>query len=142
VTTSRRQTTRAARYRDRQTRGDRGSASVEVTIAAPLLVLLLLAVVQFAVWAHAMHIAQAAANTGVQTARAHGSTAHGGKQDTATILDQLAGRILTNRTVTAQRTATDATVTVSGTAQAVIPGLALPVRVSVTAPREKVPGTP
>jgi Flp pilus assembly protein TadG len=142
MTTTWRQNTQAARRRGCQARGDRGSASVEVTIAAPLLVLLLLVVVQFAVWAHAMHVAQAAANTGVQTARAHGSTANAGKQDTATILDQLAGRILIGRAVTAQRTATDATVTVSGTAQAVIPGLALPVRVSVTAPREKVPGTP
>lgn len=121
---------------------DRGSASVELTLAAPLLGFLLLLVVQFAMWAHATHIAQAAANEGVQTARAHGGSAAAGRADTNAILDQMAGSILRDRTVTAGRTATTATVTVDGAAASVLPGLRLPIHVSVTAPREKIPGIP
>jgi Flp pilus assembly protein TadG len=121
---------------------DRGSATVEVTLAMPLLGLLLLLIVQFAFWAHATHVAQAAANQGVQSARAYGSTASAGADDTTAILDQTAGSILVNRSVTANNTATTSTVTVTGKAAAVVPGLSLPITVSVTAPREKVPGMP
>jgi Flp pilus assembly protein TadG len=123
-------------------RGDRGAATVEVTLAMPLLGLLLLLIVQFAFWAHATHVAQAAANQGVQTARAYGSTAGAGIADTNAILDQMAGSVLVNGSVTANNTATTSTVTVTGKAAAVVPGLSLPITVSVTAPREKVPGMP
>lgn len=121
---------------------DHGGASVEVTLAMPLLGLLLLVIVQFTFWAHATHVAQAAANQGVQTARAYGSTANAGVDATTTILDQTAGSILVDRSVTANNTATTSTVTVNGNAAAILPGLSLPVTVTVTAPREKVPGTP
>jgi Flp pilus assembly protein TadG len=124
------------------THDDLGTASVEVTLAMPLLGLLLLLMVQFAVWAHATHIAQAAANQGVQTARAYGSTPAAGADDTNTILDQTAGSILVNRTVNATNTATTSTITVTGRAATVVPGLSLPIHVHVTAPRELIPGTP
>jgi Flp pilus assembly protein TadG len=121
---------------------DRGSASVELTVAAPLLLLLLMLVVQFALWAHATHIAQAAANAGVQTARAYGSTADAGATDATTVLDHLAGTVLNHPRVAAARGATTATVTVTGDAAAVVPGLHLPVTATATAPRERVPGVP
>jgi Flp pilus assembly protein TadG len=121
---------------------ERGSVSVELVVATPLMLLLTMSVVQFALWAHATHIAQAAANAGVQAARAYTSTAQAGRDDATTILDQLAGTVLTGTHVDASRDATTATVTVTGQAVAVLPGLHLPVRVSVTAPRERVPGIP
>jgi Flp pilus assembly protein TadG len=125
-------------------RRERGSASVELVVAAPLILLLIMMVVQFAMWAHATHVAQAAANSGVQTARAYHSSADDGRTQAISVLDQLAGTVLTGARVDARRdsaTAT-ATVTVTGDAVAVLPGLRLPVHVSVTAPRELVPGTP
>jgi Flp pilus assembly protein TadG len=120
----------------------RGAASVELAVATPLLGLLLMLVVQFALWAHATHLAQAAANTGAQTARAYASTADAGRTQASTVLDHLAGTILTHPRIEAQRTATTATVTITGQVIAVLPGLHLPVRASVTAPRELIPGTP
>ena len=120
----------------------RGSATVEITIAAPLAIFLLLLVVQYAMWAHATHIAQAAANTGVQAARAHGGSTTDGHADTHAMLDQLAGAVLTGTSVTVDITPTEATVTVTGTAMSVLPGIQLPVRATVTAPREQIPGTP
>jgi hypothetical protein len=99
-------------------------------------------VVQFAMWAHAVHIAQAAANAGVQAARVYGSTAEAGRTEATGMLEHLAGTVLTDRQVSAGQTHDTATVVVSGTAITVVPGLNLPVRVSVTAPRENVPGAP
>ena len=123
-------------------RGARGATSVELAVATPLLGLLLLLVAQFALWAHATHIAQAAANAGVQSARAYSSTADAGRTDATTVLDHLAGTVLIDPHVDAERTATTATVSVTGRVVAVVPGLHLPVHVSVTAPRELVPGAP
>ncbi|NUR30042.1 MAG: pilus assembly protein TadE [Catenulispora sp.] len=123
----------------RRRRRDRGAASVELVLATPLLLLLLMAGVQFALWAHARNMAQAAANEGVQTARAYGSSAAAGKTDTEALLADLSGGSLTGTNVSAGRTATSATITITGQATSVIPGLTFPVRISVTAPVEKVP---
>lgn len=121
---------------------ERGGASIELVVAAPLMLLLVMLVAQFALWAHATHIAQAAANSGVQAARAYTSTAEVGRARATSILDQLAGTVLTGARVEARRDNATATVTVTGDAVAVVPGLHLPVRASVTAPRERIPGTP
>jgi hypothetical protein len=93
-------------------------------------------------WAHATHIAQAAANTGVQAARVHGGSQQAGQADTQAVLDQMAGTVLTGTSVNVQVTATEATVTVTGHAMAVIPGISVLVHASVTAPRELLPGRP
>lgn len=122
-------------------RDERGSVSVELVLATPLLGLLLMLVVQFALWAHAVHLAQAAANSGLQAARAYQSTAEKGRRETTTVLGHLAGTVLVDTAVSCERGATSATVTVSGTAIAVLPGLHLPVEATVTAPLELV-GTP
>jgi Flp pilus assembly protein TadG len=128
----------------RKARGgrDRGSVSVEFAIAAPLVLFLLMLIIQFALCAHATHIAQAAANAGVQATRVHGGTIAAGEAQTQAVLDQMSGSTLTDPTLTVTRTPTEATVTVEGAATPVLPGLSLPVHASVTAPRETVPGTP
>lgn len=125
--------TRQRRWRDR------GAASVELVLATPLLLLLLMAGVQFALWSHASHMAQAAANEGVQTARAYRSSAAAGQADTQALLADLSGGALTGTNVSASRDAASATITVTGQAASVIPGLTFPIRISVTAPVEKVP---
>ena len=68
----------------RALRGDRGSVSAELVIATPLLLLMLLAIVQFALWSHATHIAQAAASQGLAVARSQNGTAAAG---TSILLD-------------------------------------------------------
>jgi hypothetical protein len=84
-------------------------------------------------------MARAAANEGLQTARAYGSSAEAGKADTVTLLASLAGSVLKDAQVSASRTGTAATVTVTGHAATVIPGLSLPVSVTVTSTVERVP---
>jgi len=123
-------------------RRDRGAASVELVLATPLLGLLLMAAVQFALWQHASHMAQAAANEGVQIARAYGSSAAAGRSDTEALLADLSGGVLTGTSVSASRSATTATITITGHAEAVIPGLSFPIKVTVTAPVERIPADP
>ena len=122
----------------RRAGAERGSATVELVIATPVLALLLLLVVQFGVWAHAQHIAQAAANQALQTARAYRSSAAAGDAQARELLDQAGGSILSDRTVSVTRTATTVTVTTTGRAATVVPGVRAPVRVSVTGPVERV----
>jgi Flp pilus assembly protein TadG len=123
-------------------RRDRGAASVELVLATPLLGLLLMAAVQFALWQHASHMAQAAANEGVQIARAYGSSAAAGRSDTEALLADLSGGVLSGTSVSASRSATTATITITGRAEAVIPGLSFPIKVTVTAPVERIPANP
>lgn len=117
---------------------DGGAVTTELVIATPLLGLLLLLVVQFGVWAHAQHIAQAAANEALQVARAYQSSAAAGHSQGEAILDQTAGSILADTTVTVTRTATTVTVTVVGHAATVVPGLHPTVRVTVSGPVERI----
>lgn len=74
----------------RVVRDDRGSVSAELVIATPLLSLLLLAIVQFALWSHAAHIAQVAAAQGLAAARAQNGTSASGTASARQVLDQLA----------------------------------------------------
>lgn len=108
-------------------RGERGSVSAELVIATPLLLLMLLVIVQFALWSHATHIAQAAASQGLAAARAQNGSAAAGTSSARQLLDQLAGGPLAGSAVTSDRGADSASVRISGTATSVVPFLSLPV---------------
>lgn len=127
----------AARRLRRALAGDRGSVSAELVIATPLLLLMLLVIVQFALWSHATHIAQAAASQGLAAARAQGGTAAAGSASAQQMLDQLARGPLTGPSVNADRAATSASIRISGTATSVIPFLHLPVHAEAVGPVER-----
>ncbi len=118
-------------------RGDRGSVSAELVIATPLLLLMLLAIVQFALWSHATHIAQAAASQGLAVARAQHGTAAAGTSSAQQLLDQLASGPLTGSAVSTDRNTASASVRVSGTATSVVPFLRLPVHAEAAGPVER-----
>ena len=98
---------------------------------------MLLAIVQFALWSHATHIAQAAASQGLAAARAQHGTAAAGSARAQQMLDQLARGPLTGAKVRASRTAASASVRISGTATSVIPFLSLPVHAGAAGPVER-----
>jgi Flp pilus assembly protein TadG len=128
----------ARQGRPRATAGwaQRGAGAAEIAIVTPLLLLLILAVIQFALAEQAEHVAQAAATQALAAARVQdGSTAVGQAQADA-VLAQLGGS-LAGPSVTITRTATQATVTVSGTAATLIPGVRLHVHATVTGPVEE-----
>jgi Flp pilus assembly protein TadG len=79
----------------RDERGARGAVSAELVIATPLLLLLIMGVIQFALWEHAEHIATAVAQQGVAVGRLQDQTAAAGQQEAQSVLDQLGPSVLT-----------------------------------------------
>lgn len=125
-------------------RSDRGAGAAELVIAVPLLMLLILLIVQFAIWAHASSIAQATAEEALAAARVQGGTAAAGQQRAAQVLGQIGSSVLVSPHVLVTRTAGTVTVQITATVEEVlpIPGLSFPVHVTVTGPVERfVPAT-
>jgi Flp pilus assembly protein TadG len=125
-------------------RGDRGAGAAEVVIAVPLLMLIILLIVQFAVWEHAVSVAQATAQEALASARVQGGSAADGQQRAAQVLSQVGDAVLVDPQVSVTRTAVTVTVQVHATAERVFPfpGLSFPVTVTVTGPVERfVPET-
>lgn len=122
-------------------RREAGSASAELVVATPLLLLLLLAVVQFALWQHAVHVAQAVAQQGLAVGRVLGGSAAAARTQAVDMLAQLDGGVLVDASVTAARGAAVTTVTVGGYAPGLLPFLRLPVHSVAEGPTERfVPG--
>jgi Flp pilus assembly protein TadG len=117
--------------------GDRGSVSAELVIATPLLLLMVLAIVQFALWSHATHIAQTAASQGLAAARVQNATAAQGTTGAQHVLDQLGCGPLTNTRIDTRRGADAASIRLSGEASTVIPFLHLPVHAEAAGPVER-----
>jgi hypothetical protein len=116
--------------------GENGAVAAELVIATPLLLLLIMGVVQFALWEHATGIAEAAAQQGLSVARLQGETAQAGSTETRSILDQLGTGVLVGPQVTATRTAGTTTVVVTGHAESVVGIFTLPVRATAAGPTE------
>jgi hypothetical protein len=115
-----------------------------VVIAVPLLMLIILLIVQFAVWEHAVSVAQATAQEALASTRVQGGSAADGQQRAAQVLSQVGDAVLVDPQVSVTRTAVTVTVQVHATAERVIPfpGLSFPVTVTVTGPVERfVPET-
>lgn len=117
-------------------RDERGAVSAELVIATPLLLLLIMGVIQFALWEHAAHIASAAAQQGVSVARLQGETPGAGQTESQSVLNQLGTSVLADPNVTANRTATTTTVTVTGHAESIIGIFTLPVKATASGPTE------
>jgi Flp pilus assembly protein TadG len=135
----------ARRHRWRRLRGcsDRGAGAAEVVIAVPLLMLLILAIVQFALWAHASEVAQAAAEEALAAARVQGNSAAAGQQRARQVLGQIGSAVLISPQVSVARTVGTVTVQITATAEQVLPVFRLPVHVTVTGPVERfVPDLP
>jgi len=121
----------------RRHRGAAGSATVEFVICATVMVLLLLVVVQVALFFHARAVATTAARQGLDHVRVvNGSVGDG--VGTANAFLAQAGGGLERRDVHASRSATTASVTIEGEVVSVVPGVRLPIDVTVSAPVERI----
>ncbi len=118
-------------------RGDRGSVSAELVIATPLLLLMVMGIMQFALWSHATHIAQAAAAQGLAAARVQDATPARGEAAARELLDQLGRGPLTHTRIDTTHSGEAVVIRVSGDTSAVIPFLRLPVHAEATGPVEK-----
>ncbi len=121
-------------------RDDRGSSTVEAVILFPVFLLLIFAAVQAGVFFYGRSAALAAAQQGLQAARVENGTT-----DAATGAAQRflrsggsGGALLDNVTISPNRSADTATVTVSGSVPSLIPGATFTVTQSASGTVERL----
>jgi Flp pilus assembly protein TadG len=120
-------------------RADRGSATLEVSILAPVLLLVVFTIIQVGLWSYARSLALGAAQEGVSAGRAYGASVDAGRARAQAFLDATAGDSLRNSTVTSTATAATLRIEVTGRALSVLPGVpGLPVRQHAQGPIERV----
>src|SRR5947209_6104934 len=108
----------------RRPRADRGSASLEITVLFPVVLLLVFAVIQGGLYYHARNVALAAASDGLTAARARTGSGVEGRRAASSFLERAGGRdVLLDAQVVAVRSGATATVTVSGQVMSLLPGL-------------------
>ncbi|WP_203910825.1 TadE family protein [Rhizocola hellebori] len=117
-------------------KADRGGGPVEFAVLALPILVLTFIVVQAAFVFYARSTALAAATQGANAARAYNAPANAGVNKANDFLGRVGGG-LRNPTVTYSSTATTATVTVTGKAQTIIPGLTFNVTQSASGPVER-----
>ena len=114
--------------------GDRGSASLTIVLLAPLLLVLMFAGFQAAMWNHARTEARVIAReTAVLVARDRLPASQAVASATASLADD---SVLTAANVSIETTAIAVLVTITGDAPGVIRGTSAPVRVTVAVSRE------
>jgi Flp pilus assembly protein TadG len=119
-------------------RGDRGSVTLEVSILAPVLLVVVFTIIQVGLWSYARSLALGAAQEGVAAGRAYHAPADAGRDRALTFLDSTAGDSLVGSTVTSTATAATLRVEVTGRALSVLPGVpGLPVRQHAEGPIER-----
>ena len=120
-------------------RGDEGLSTVEAVFTVPVMVIIVLAIVQAALWWYGRQVASTAADEAARTARAYAATAADGQargRDYISTVDP-DGSTLRSRHVYVTRTATTVTVRVTGEVVSIVPFLNPDVDVTVTAPVER-----
>ncbi len=132
------QSSSAAQWARRvRSRDERGDATTETVIAVPMLILFILATMQFVLWGHAGEVAKAAAVEGARAARIEGGSAEAGRQTALDFLAQTGPTQVLDPVVTVNADAERARAEVSGQVPQLIPFLSLTVRAASEGPIER-----
>lgn len=118
---------------------ERGASSVEAVLVFPALVLVFLAIIHGATLLHAGNVAQGAAQSAYEAARLYDATPESGTTAGHEAI-AAAGGGLVDATVVVDVSPTTITVTVTGAAPALVPGLPLGVTRTVSGPVERWTG--
>ncbi len=117
---------------------ERGSWTLEVSVLAPALLLLVFAVVQVGLWAFARSLALGAAQEGVEAGRRYDAPSAAAQSRAEQFLASTAGDSLRSPAVEAVLSGSEVRVEVSGRSLSVLPGVpGLPVRQAAVAPLER-----
>lgn len=116
---------------------ERGSTSVQLVLLLPALFSVMFLGMQGALYYHARTVAIAAAREGARTAAGLDGTGPAGAQDAYTFVAD-AGDVLKTPHVSSVRSATTATVTITGRSLSVIPGWSPVVTQSASVPVERI----
>jgi Flp pilus assembly protein TadG len=107
----------------RRPSGERGAASVELAVVFPVVLLLLVVLIQVALWFYARSVALGAAQEGAREGRVQPASTGRAQAAAEDFLDQTAQDLLTDRDVTVTGSPTQIEVTVTGTSLSLMPGL-------------------
>lgn len=107
---------------------------IEAVLVIPVLMLLLLIVVQFALWSHAAQVAQLAASTGDRTARSVGGGPAQGVDRAQSILSGPGSDVASSKVSYSILPGDVVEITVTGSAESILPGLSLPVSAKLVGP--------
>lgn len=113
----------------RRTEG--GATAIEMLIVTPVLLFAFVYIVQWGLLMHASNGAKAAAEEGAAVARSLDGTAGGGEAAAQRYLNELGSQMFTSTSVIANRSATEASVNISGQVIQIFPGL-VPSRVEAS----------
>jgi Flp pilus assembly protein TadG len=114
-----------------------GDATVEAVLAVPVLILLIMLVIQFGLYYHAAHTAEAAAQEGARAARAQGAAASDGQRRAEEFMVDAAPTLVSNVRVVVTRDADTAQIEVRGTVHSIVPGLTFSVHADAESPVER-----
>ncbi|WP_231839563.1 TadE/TadG family type IV pilus assembly protein [Blastococcus saxobsidens] len=114
---------RAGGVVSRRRSGERGAASVELAVAFPVVLLLVMTLIQAALWFYARSIALGAAQEGAREGRVQPASTARAQSAAEGFLDQTAQDLLTGRDVTVAGSPSSIEVTVTGTSLSLFPGL-------------------
>lgn len=110
---------------------------VEVVVLVPVVMLLLLAAVQFVLWGHAEQVVQLAAAEANGAASVYGGTSAAGERAAEGVLSGAGSSVRDARVAVRQDVAGTTSVHVTGTAPDVLPGLDLAVSAAVVGPSQR-----
>lgn len=111
---------RAAR---RRLAGERGAASVELAVLFPVVLLLIMTLIQAALWFYSRSIALGAAQEGAREGRVQPASTGRAQAAAEDFLDQTAEGLLTGSEVSVAAAPDSIEVTVTGTSISLFPGL-------------------
>lgn len=117
--------------------GEQGDALTEMVIATPVLILFISTVMQFVLWGHATHVAQAAAAEGTRAARVAGGSAADAEETAGAFLRQAGADMVRDPVVDVALDGRRARVEVTGRAPQLVPFLQVSVRAVSEAPTER-----
>jgi hypothetical protein len=123
--------------KDRTRSGERGDAVVEAVLVTPVLLFLIMVVIQFGLWYHASHVAEAAAQEGASAGRVERATAGAARTRAQEFVSVAGPTLIDDVSVRATRDRDVVRVQVDGALHAVIPGLKLRVHGEAQSPVER-----
>jgi Flp pilus assembly protein TadG len=112
-----------------------------MVIVIPALMLILVVVVQFALWAHAAQSVQLAASEGDRAARVLGGSPAAGTAQAQAVLRQSGSDLASSQTSVVVLPGDEVRITVTGTALPLLPGLTLPVSAVLVGPVQEFRGS-
>ena len=119
---------------------ERAIATIEMAILTPVMLLLVTVSTQAALWQEADHVALAAAESGVAAGAEVGGSSAGATGQAMSAASQMGSGVLISPGVTVSESGGLVTVSVTGQAEQLVPGIPVSVSASASAPIEGLPG--